>query len=152
MILKLERQEVQCVLPNFELLLRHKGTSEKVRVLLDTRSDTCLLKKSVYKELRMFDTATSTFFRIKGIEGESCPSTVKLEISVMGVPVTCFVLNEIGTLPPYMTKTKTTEDIGLLIGVDCMSKLVKKARFISEKAQIVINLVNGIEVKAGLCE
>ena len=87
MVLKIERQEVQCVLPNFELLLRHKGTSEKVRVFLDTGSDTCLLKKSVYKELRMFDIATSTFFGIKGIDGESCPSTVKLEISVMGVPV-----------------------------------------------------------------
>ena len=115
-------------------------------------SYTCLLKKSVYKELRMFDIATSTFFRIKGIGGESSPSTVKLEISVTGVPVTCFFVNKIGTLPPYVTKTKTTEDTGLLIGVDCMSKLVKKARFISEKAQIVISLVNGMKVKAGLCK
>ena len=61
-------------------------------------------------------------------------------------------MNKIDTLPPYMTKTKTTEDIGILIGVNCMSKFFKKARFISKKAQIVISLVNGIEVKAGLCE
>ena len=110
------------------------------------------VNKKVYQNLSLKDVGTSTFFRIQGIGEESCPSTVTVEVNVMGFPITCNVVNQIGTLPPFMTNTKTREEIGLLTGVNYMSKVVKEARFHSGKEQMVLTLRDATKIRAGLCD